>query len=215
MKQLLYPTPAIYLEDQGTELPFPTSFPSLIGITFISLRSRAEHLPALFLLLKFQSHFGGEDCQLHSVLSSLSKDRVLLLALNCSLWSFRGARELGSWTGPSKLRCPFRISCTWRGEVGPNFGLWRRQLRISLRCRNSQPTPTLTPLGPPPSGLGSSHSPRCQGPPSHLPDAHPASRARPREKEAEIVPTPAGRRLLPAARFNPVVCAYPACTSRP
>lgn len=119
------------------------------------------------------------------------------------MWSFRGARELRSWTGPSRLRCPFRISCTWRGEVGPNFGQRRRQLRISLRCRNSQLTPTPTPLGPPPSGLGSSHSPRCQGPPSHLPDAHPVSRARPREKEAEIVPTPAGRRLLPAARFTP------------
>lgn len=76
LKQLLYSTPAIYLEDQGTELPFPTSFPSLIGITLISLRSRAELLLALFLLLKFRFHFGGEDCQLHSVLSSLSQGRV-------------------------------------------------------------------------------------------------------------------------------------------
>lgn len=87
------------------------------------------------------------------------------------------------------------------GEVGSNFSLWRRQLRISLRCRNSKSTPT--PLGPSPPGLGSSHNPRCQGPPSHLPNAHPASKARPREKEAEIVPTPAGRWLLPASSLTP------------
>lgn len=37
------------------------------------------------------------------------------------------------------------------------------------------------------------------GPPSHLPDARPKSW--PREKEAELAPTPAGRRLLLAARL--------------
>lgn len=80
-------------------------------------------------------------------------------------------QELGALWGLSGRRCPSRISCTRRAEVGSNFGLHGRQLgfpfkRDPLPAPAPEPPPPL-PLHPHPARLRP--GPSAWGPPCHLP----------------------------------------------